>query len=62
LLDLQTIHIERVDAFLPFLVSDGFVVMWTVIPIVYKSINIYKAKQMHITEKVYCEKYCTVYK
>jgi hypothetical protein len=27
LLDLQTIHIERVDAFLPFLVSDGFVVM-----------------------------------
>jgi uncharacterized protein with PQ loop repeat len=56
ILDLQTVQIENVAAFLPLLVSDGFVVLWAAIPIVYKVCVLYKAKKYNLTELEYCTK------
>jgi uncharacterized protein with PQ loop repeat len=57
LLDYQTANLAQFDNFFPVLVHDGFIFIWTGIPIVIKLINIYKAKKLNLTEKEYWEKY-----
>jgi hypothetical protein len=52
-IDIQTAN--RITVYLPMLISDFFIVLWTLIPVSYKVWNIVKAKKLKITEKEYCE-------
>ncbi|MDR2821656.1 MAG: hypothetical protein LBV53_01715 [Mycoplasmataceae bacterium] len=53
ILDIQTSH--KISEFLPTLTADAFIILWTIIPIIYKTINLIMAKKNNVSEKEYCE-------
>ncbi|MDR2829026.1 MAG: hypothetical protein LBV48_00300 [Mycoplasmataceae bacterium] len=53
ILDIQTS--KKIAEFLPALVADAFIMLWTLIPIIYKFTNLIIAKKHNLSEKEYCE-------